>query len=254
MKGSFETLAKVLDKTIKPATQAVAVSLLKEGIPDNVKVKVRNKDISICQQIAYSRMYGWSTYITSDNSHCVLGAACAGLVKAPERVLSGEVNLGVYQKDEAAAKAMQQQMPRIDDKIKGVLTYPLTRPVEDYEADLVVLYINTAQAMRMIQAFLYHEGGELAFKTSGDAGVCSRGVAECYLEQKPVVEIPCLGDRRFAMAQDHEVITAFPISYANKVAEGLEATHKAGIRYPIPFQLPDECHLPPAFTLKEEDK
>jgi len=33
----------------------------------------------------------------------------------------------------------------------------------------------------------------------------------------------------------------------------LVATHKAGIRYPIPFQIPAECDLPPDYITGDQD-
>jgi len=53
-----------------------------------------------------------------------------------------------------------------------------------------------------------------------------------------------MGDRRFAMAQDHELCIGIPLAWIGRTTEGLAATHKAGIRYPIPFQLPTGCDLP----------
>ncbi|WP_022851295.1 DUF169 domain-containing protein [Limisalsivibrio acetivorans] len=245
---------EALNKCVNPGSMAVGVKIIKdESLIEGVKLRVKDKKINICQQIAYSRYYGWPTYITSAHSFCVLGSACAGLIEPPERVMKGEVNCSVYQKTPEAAVKMQEMMPRLPAGTKGVLTFPLSRPIEGIEPDCAVIYMNTAQSMRMVQAFLYAEGGDLVFKTSGDAGVCSRGVAETILEKKPVVEIPCLGDRRFAMAQDHEMITAFPWEMADEVAEGLISTHKAGIRYPIPFQMPEGCDLPEPYTTREED-
>ena len=90
-------------------------------------------------------------------------------------------------------------------------------------------------------------------RSSGDAGVCSRGVAEVAISGEPTIEIPCLGDRRFALAQDHELLVGIPAAKLDQVAEALLATHKAGIRYPIPFQIPDACELPPTFITGEED-
>lgn len=241
-----------LQKTVKPQTSPVAVKFFEETHFDG-KAKVKNKKINICQQIAYSRYYRWSTYITAEDSFCVLGASCCGLIKTPERVLKGEVNCNVYQKDIHAAANMQKLMPRVDEEVKGVLTYSLERPVENLEPDVIVMYVNSAQAMRFVQAFLYNKGGEFVMKSSGDAGVCSRGVAEVYKYRKPVLEIPCLGDRRFAMAQDFELIVGFPFEMMNEVAEGLLSTHKAGIRYPIPFDMVEGCSLPDEYTTKESD-
>lgn len=84
-------------------------------------------------------------------------------------------------------------------------------------------------------------------------GICSRTVAQVALTGDPTVEIPCMGDRRFAVAQDHELIVGIPFEWLERAAKGLEATHKAGIRYPIPFQIPSECELPHDYVTSEQD-
>jgi uncharacterized protein (DUF169 family) len=250
----MEAFLKIVTETVNPATQPVGVNIVNDVTQvDGKKIRVRDERLTVCQQIAYSRMYGWSTWCDSGSSHCVLGAACAGLIAPPQRVLSGDVNCGVYQQDQQAAAAMQQQMPRHPIGPVGLLTYPLSRPIDEVTPDLVVVYVNTAQAMRFVQAFLYESGGEFVMKSSGDAGVCSRAVAQVAMTGEPTIEIPCMGDRRFALAQDHEMVVGIPASWFERTATGLAATHKAGIRYPIPFQIPSSCHLPPAFVTMDED-
>jgi uncharacterized protein (DUF169 family) len=250
----MKSFLEVVKTTVNPATQPVGVNLISDtSLLEGKKIRQQGKRLTICQQIAYSRMYSWSTSCTAVTAHCVLGAGCTGLIEAPQRVADGEVNTGVYQQDQSAAAAMQQEMPRVDSAVAAVVTYPLIRPVEGLEPDLVVIYTNTAQAMRFVQAFLYHDGGEFNMKSSGDAGVCSRGVAQVAVTGEPTIEIPCLGDRRFAMAQDHELLVGIPAAWLERTAEALQATHKTGIRYPIPFQIPDSCDLPPTFITADED-
>jgi len=250
----MEDFLTIIKETVNPATQPVGVNLIKDpDVLDGLKIRVKGQRLTICQQIAYSRMYGWSTWTTAASAHCVLGAGVTGMIERPARVVSGAVNTGVYQQDQPAAAAMQAQMPRVPVGIAGVLTYPLARPLPGLKPELVVVYVNTAQAMRFVQAFLYQAGGEFTMKSSGDAGVCARGVAQVYTTDEPTIEIPCLGDRRFALAQDHELLVGIPASWLALTAAGLRQTHKAGIRYPIPFQIPSGCDLPPAFVTGEED-
>ena len=250
----MERFLTTVRDTVNPSTQVVGVNLVRDAaVIEGKKIRVRGERLTICQQIAYSRMYAWSTWTDRETSHCVLGAACTGMVAPPPRVLDGSVNTGVYQKDATAAAAMQQRMPRVATGVAGVLTYPLSRPVEGFVPDLVVIYCNTAQAMRFVQAFLYHEGGEFVMRSSGDAGVCSRGVAQVAVTGEPTIEIPCMGDRRFAVAQDHEMIVGIPAGWLERTADGLAATHKAGIRYPVPFQIPSACDLPPVYITGSED-
>jgi uncharacterized protein (DUF169 family) len=250
----MEYFLATVKETVNPATQPVGVNLVRDtALIEGLKIKVRGKRLAICQQIAYSRMYSWSTWTDAGTSHCALGAACTGMILPPPRVIDGTVNTGVYQETRQGAAAMQQMMPRVEPGVAGVLTYPLARSFEGLAPDLVVIYVNSAQAMRFVQAFLYHQGGEFVMKSSGDAGVCSRAVAQVAMTGEPTVEIPCMGDRRFAMAQDHEMIVGIPSGWLERTAKGLAATHKAGIRYPIPFQIPSECDLPPDYITSAQD-
>jgi uncharacterized protein (DUF169 family) len=251
----MDSLLKVITETVNPLSKLVGVNIVSDVAQvEGKKIRVKDERITVCQQIAYSRLYGWSTWCDSRSSHCVLGAASAGLIEPPQRVLSGEVNCGVYQQDQSAAASMQRHIPRLPVGAAGLLTYPVSRPVEGMTPDLIVVYVNTAQAMRFVQAFLYESGGEFTMKSSGDAGVCSRAVAQVAMTGEPTIEIPCMGDRRFALAQDHEMIIGIPAAWFERTATGLAATHKAGIRYPIPFQIPSSCHLPPEFVTDESDR
>lgn len=250
----MEHFLATVKETVNPTTQPVGVNLIGDiALIEGLKIKVRGKRLAICQQIAYSRNYSWSTWTDAGTGHCALGAACTGMIPPPQRVLDGTVNTGIYQETQQAAAAMQQLMPRVEAGVAGVLTYPLVRPFSGVVPDMVVIYVNSAQAMRFVQAFLYHKGGEFVMRSSGDAGVCSRAIAQVKLTGEPTLEIPCMGDRRFAMTQDSELIVGIPYEWLKRTALGLEATHKAGIRYPIPFQIPSECELPPDYITSEKD-
>jgi hypothetical protein len=48
------------------------------------------------------------------------------------------------------------------------------------------------------------------------------------------VILPCYGDRVFGQAQDDEMAFTIPNRKIEWIIEGLEGTHKGGIRYPIP--------------------
>lgn len=251
----MKSFLDAVSRTVNPVTAPVGVNLVKDAAAvAGAKVRLRDRRINVCQQVAYSRYYGWSTWVGAAHSHCALGAAAAGLLTLPERIREGSVNAGVYQKDREAAARMLASLPRVPGGVQGVLTYPAARPVEGFSPEVVVVYVNSAQAMRFVQAFLHRDGGEFVMRSSGDAGVCSRGIAQPFITGEPVIEIPCLGDRRFAMTQDSELLVGIPAAWLDRVAEGLEATHKAGIRYPVPFQMPEACDLPEPYTVRASDR
>lgn len=125
----MSSFVETLTRTVNPATQPVGVTF----VPDlaalaSAKIRLRDRRLTICQQVAVSRYYGWSTLTTSASAHCALGAAAVGLVQLPARVRDGSVNTGVYQKDQPAAARMQAALPRLATPQQGCLTFPLSRP------------------------------------------------------------------------------------------------------------------------------
>ena len=72
-------------------------------------------------------------------------------------------------------------------------------------------------------------------------------------EKKPIFDVPCYGDRRFGFVQDHEFVFSIPAELAENLVEGLEETHKAGTRYPVPVYLNWTPKMPKGFEVTEED-
>ena len=68
-------------------------------------------------------------------------------------------------------------------------------------------------------------------------GVCADTITNTILTQDLQIAFPCLGDRRFGNATDNDLIASIPFSLVNEILSGMEKTHKAGTRYPIPFQI-----------------
>ena len=62
-----------------------------------------------------------------------------------------------------------------------------------------------------------------------------------------VVHNSCLGDRIFAQTQDHEMAFCIPENKIGEIMEGLEGTHKTGVRYPIPSFLRYTGEFPPQY-------
>jgi len=65
------------------------------------------------------------------------------------------------------------------------------------------------------------------------------------------VIVPGNGDRVWAGCQDHEMIMAIPGPDLADVVDGLEKTHRKGIRYPIPTYLRYRPEV--AFTIPLSD-
>ena len=110
----------------------------------------------------------------------------------------------------------------------------------DFEPDMICLYVNSAQAMRLAQA-ANSGGGGIAPTTATGWGDCGDIVAGTIKKDLNQFILPSGGDRAFGSTQDHEVIFTIPKSKIELMMKAIEDTHKAGFRYPV---LTDVRHRP----------
>ena len=68
-------------------------------------------------------------------------------------------------------------------------------------------------------------------------GVCADTISNAMLTGDLQIAFPCLGDRRYGKANDSDLIASIPIGIIDEIIDGMEKTHKAGTRYPIPYQI-----------------
>mgnify|MGYP002067753590 FL=1 len=115
----------------------------------------------------------------------------------------------------------------------GTYSHILVAPMDkaSFEPDLYMVYGNPAQIMRLIQGALYNVGGSVKSAAMGRLG-CS-AIITAIQEGECRYVVPGNGDRIFGMTQDDEMAFFIPPSKADTLIDGLEKTHKAGIRYPI---------------------
>ena len=117
-------------------------------------------------------------------------------------------------------------------EIEALYLAPLERLARD--PDVVVVYGNPAQLMRLIHGGTHRSGNPIQSSFSGRASSCTEGVIGAYQDQTLKVVVPGNGDRVWGGCQDHEMVMAVPAAGLAEVVEGLEKTHAQGIRYPIP--------------------
>jgi Uncharacterised ArCR, COG2043. len=84
-----------------------------------------------------------------------------------------------------------------------------------------------------VTASLWKTGGSLTSTTTGRAD-CADIVIRTARDGRPQFILPCLGDRIFGQTQDTEMAFTIPWRLVADLLEGLEGTHKGGVRYPIP--------------------
>ena len=222
--------ARVVERYIRPATFPIGFKLVKSA--DEVPERVRRFDgITICQAYNMARRYRWTVYFDG-NTTCPLGIVAYGFAEPDELYESGELAYDAgYAASREAGIEFEKAVPKLRaGEYTGGFVFPLERDVA--VPDFAVVYGTPAQILRFIHAVLHEKGGAFETKILGRAA-CSEFL-ESFIERRPRFVVPCYGDRLFGLTQDDEVAFAFPWEMAEDIARNLEATHRRGIRYPIP--------------------
>ena len=235
--SKYENLETALNKFLRLATFPVAVKLLEslEELKSIQFLKKPEKEIALCQIFSYARYYGWTMGCAKEDNICPLADIALGFEERSKLFEEGAFFIGRYNSTKEAAKKTSTSMSNIPyGKFNAIVAGALNRI--DFEPDLILIWGNSAQIMRVIQGYLWNKGGKVSMSTFCD-GVCADTISNAIISGEPQIAFPCLGDRRFGMAMDSDLIASIPFSLINEIIDGMEETHKAGTRYPIPFQL-----------------
>jgi uncharacterized protein (DUF169 family) len=234
----YQHYGKKFEELLRPTSFPIAIKLLKDEaeIPSNYKRPKSDLNVQtfICQSFKMVRSYGWTIAMTEEDCACKLARGIYGWDPMTEETknFANQFSVGLYAKDLETAKKWQDKVYMLKEKYSGLIISPLTRT--KIEPDVVQIYCNPAQAMRLIQGYLYHEGGVLNFTSAGRGASCHEGVIKTIQTDEPQLVILGNGDRVWGGGDDSEVMFSIPKSKLEIVVDGLETTHKAGLRYPIP--------------------
>lgn len=243
------TLAGHLEKHLRVNTFPVALRSLKPGEPLPGKVKVPSKHlgvkVAICQAISIARRYGWTMAFSGQDISCPIAKAVFGFEERNEYYASGKLAEGMYAACGEAGARFEDALAKYEPgEFAYVVAGPLARA--GFVPDTVLVYGNSAQVLRLLNACLYRRGGSIASDFSG-RGDCSDIVIKGKKTARPQVILPCYGDRIFGMTADDEMAFTFPFGMAEEVVEGLEKTHAGGVRYPVPIYLRYQAEYPKSY-------
>jgi uncharacterized protein (DUF169 family) len=248
------TLNQRLETHLRVATFPVGIRSLKAGEPIPPKAKRPAKDlgikVAICQSISFARRYGWTLAFSGEDLSCPIAKAVFGFEERNAYYTSGALADGMYASCRDAGARFEDALAKYQPgEYAYVVVGPLGRIA--YQPETVLVYGNSAQVLRLLNACLYEKGGSLKSEFSG-RGDCADIVIRGKQTGEPQVILPCYGDRIFGQTADDEMAFTFPFAMAEKVVEGLEKTHAGGIRYPIPAYLRYQADFPKSY--QELDK
>ncbi|MFX1408705.1 MAG: DUF169 domain-containing protein [Promethearchaeota archaeon] len=235
--GSWKELDNKLNNYLRLNTFPIGVKLLKdqETLKSIKYLKTPEEKLAICQLFSYARYYGWTMGCVKGDNLCPLAEITLGFEESHKLFEEGAFFIGRYNETKEAAKKTTAMMPKLSYGIYSAIVAGALYRI-DFEPDLILIWGNSAQIMRIIQGYLWKKGGRVSLSTFCD-GVCADTISNAILTGDLQIAFPCLGDRRFGMAKDTDLIASIPFALIHEIIEGMEMTHKAGTRYPISFQL-----------------
>ena len=244
----LKSLDEKLSRFLRPATYPVALSMVadREELPPALaKAADRPSPMLVCQGVTLARRYGWKVCLTPQDMVCPLGALALGFAPPTDEFLSGHTGVPNWVCDDAARSVVAKAIPKLPHGRAGyMIAAPLAQA--DWEPQLIIVYGNPAQMVRLVQALVHHTGRPLNFSTMGGIG-CATYISQALITGQYQL-VPCgAGDRIFAMAQDDEMAFAIPYGEVDKLLSGLEFTDRAGLRYPVTPYLRFHTEMPDTY-------
>ncbi len=234
----YRQFGQNLEALLRPASFPLAIKFIRteEEIPPGAKRPAsdfRHQNF-ICQNFKIARTYGWTIAVTQKDCNCKIARTVYGWDPlTPEaRQFAVQFTVGLYSRDAATSNKWTDALYTLKENDAGIVISPLART--KVVPDVIQIYGLPAQIMRLVQGYLYMEGGTMPFTSSGRAGSCHEGVIKTIQLGVPQVVLLGNGDRVWGGADDSEIMFSSPSSALGRLVEGLEATHQAGLRYPIP--------------------
>jgi len=252
--ATYQAMGEKIEDYIRPATFPLAVQVIRDNPSGPSPYKRPSIDMNIrnfvCQNFKMARTYGWTMEVRAEDTNCLLARSIYGWDPVTEETVrwSNDFSVGLYAKDGETSERLAAHLHRFEEAIGALVISPLTRT--KVIPDVVLVYCLPAQAMRLIQGYLYVAGGVLNFSSAGRIGSCHEGVVKAIKTGEPQLVILGNGDRVWGGAQDSEVLFACPAGQLDALMEGLAATHRAGLRYPVPAYM----NYSPGFQAEFEQK
>ncbi|MBU1276366.1 MAG: DUF169 domain-containing protein [Proteobacteria bacterium] len=247
-------LDEKLNQFLRPATYPVALSVFgsREELPRSfAKLADKASPMLVCQGITLVRRYGWTVCLKPGDMVCPLGAVALGFAPPTQDFLSGHTGVPNWVCSDQARSVVAEAIPKLPHREQGYLiAAPLAKA--DWQPQLVIVYGNPAQMVRLVQSLVHHTGRSMTFTALGGIG-CASYISQALITNECQM-VPCgAGDRIFAMAQDDEMAFAIPAAQLEPVLQGLEATDRAGLRYPVTPYLRFHTEMPPSYQALMKD-
>lgn len=194
---------------------------------------LEGRHFSTCQLVTQSRVAGLTLGIQHENllsnSNC---GGVLGLNQPSEEYPSGRKMDGVWFANQEAARAHQEQMPRVPaGRYNGLVISPLRMGRLD-PPDICLFYATLGQMILFVNGLQRKTYQRYDFSITGESA-CADSWGHALATRKASQSIPCYVERRYGGVADDELLMALAPDDLARAVEGLEGLNKVGLRYPI---------------------
>ena len=235
--SNFNSYGEELEKRLLLKTFPVAIKLI-ENEKDIPKAATRPKrdlgfHIALCQGFAMSRRVGATVALLKEDQWCYVPIIALGIAEPPEYVLEGHIEYPERIANLEAAKNVVKNAVHLEyGRYIGTVSAPLKSTT--FEPDLVIIYCNSAQLRSLLSGMRYKEGYRVT-TTLEPGGACVQCTVPVIQSGECQVTVPCMGDRRLAVAQDDEMIFSVPKGKLEDLIIGIRHFDEAGAGFPVKF-------------------
>jgi uncharacterized protein (DUF169 family) len=190
---NYAEAAEFIRNNLRLKTSPLAVKFLKEkAFPEKTRQPsvARGKRVAVCQAASMARLYGWTVGLAKEDLVCVPAGIAFGFSNADDTAAAiGKLFCGgAYARTDESGTREGMSICRLGkEEYAALLIAPLARAA--FEPDIVVLYGNPAQAMRLVQAWSWQDGERVAGNFGGKIE-CAEYLIAPFKEQKPRVAVP----------------------------------------------------------------
>lgn len=185
------------------------------------KGKIPSEKLTFCQMVRLASQGRWQLSCPKDYMGCFTAQFIFGFRPQEEKDI--EHHMKQFTGDREIAKSLIATKPKLKlGEMEGILVGPL----ENFEPDLVILIVDSAQTLPLIEAYAVATGKDLSFRNGVSSALCSYGVVVSYQTNQPNLSIPCIGAKRYGLFQDYELIFTIPFEFAITLSNVLSEFEK----------------------------
>jgi len=239
---------------VMPQSFPIGIKILRKDDPFPKGVVRPSKfgiKVALCQWINLARRWGWVVGAIPEDINCTPCLAGFGFKRLKDKSDFSQfaVDMGYFD-SLGSATALTEQLEFLKPgEVKGIVAFPLTKaPIKP---DLLVIYGTPAQMIRLTYAYTHSYARVL--RSSTTFGLSCVSIVMPFWKEEPALVHPGRGERMLAGTDDSEMLFSTPISHVEALMDGLEKTHKKGLRYPIQgYVLYEPPLIPPMKVLEEK--